>query len=300
MNRRDDSDVHESADADEVDALLDHLLAGGDPAPDGPAWSRNVALLVRAAETPARADELSAEDEIVRRMVEVRTSVEACRTSTVATVTRLDDHRSRARDEPDRRDRNDSDDRHYRAKHAAARLEASRHPALRTVGRVIAMKAAAVTAVAFVGVAAAAATTGIVATVVVPALTEKPVPEADPRPPISETGRQVEPAPGARPPSPADEPAPGLCPVAPACVAPPTTASVPTTTTAAPTTPTTEGTATSPDDGTDPTTTTTAVDTTTTTTGSTTMSTMGPTTTTTGDTTPDPAPSTLADQGEGP
>lgn len=298
MNRRDDSDSHDTVGAEEADALLDHLLAGGDPAPDGPAWSRNVALLVRAAEAPAGGDELSGEADIVRRMVEVRTSIEASRTNAVATVTRLDDHRSRAGDEPDRLD---TDDRHYRAKHAAARLEASRHPALRTVGRVIAMKAAAVTAVAFVGVAAAAAaTTGIMATVVVPALTEKPVPEADPQPTISENGRQVDPTPGARPPSPADEPAPAPCPMAPACFAPPTTASVPTTTTTLPTTPTTEGAVTPPDDGTGPTTTTTAVESTTTTTESTTMSTMGPTTTTTADTTPDPGPSTLADQGEAP
>ena len=298
MNRRDDSDSHDTVDADEVDALLDHLMAGGDPRPDGPAWSRNVALLVRAAEAPAGADELSGEADIVRRMIEVRTSVEASRTTAVATVTRLDDHRSRAGDDPDRLL---TDDRHYRAKHAAARLEASRHPALRTVGRVIAMKAAAVTAVAFVGVAAAAAaTTGIVATVVVPALTEKPVPEADPQPTISEKGRQVDPTPGARPPSPADEPAPAPCPMAPACLAPPTTASVSTTTTALPTTPTTEGAATSPDDRTGPTTTTTAVESTTTTTESTTLSTMAPTTTTTADTTPDPGLSALADQGEAP
>ena len=64
-------------------------------------------------------------------------------------------------------------DRSYIAKHAAARLEASRYPVARTVGRVVAMKAAAVTTAAVIGVAAAAAaTTGIVATVVVPAIND--------------------------------------------------------------------------------------------------------------------------------
>lgn len=64
-------------------------------------------------------------------------------------------------------------DRSYIAKHAAARLEASRYPVARTVGRVVAMKAAAVTTAVVIGVAAAAAaTTGIVATVVVPAIND--------------------------------------------------------------------------------------------------------------------------------
>jgi hypothetical protein len=64
-------------------------------------------------------------------------------------------------------------DRSYIAKHAAARLEASRYPMARTVGRVVAMKAAAATTAVVIGVAAAAAaTTGIVATVVVPAIND--------------------------------------------------------------------------------------------------------------------------------
>lgn len=63
-------------------------------------------------------------------------------------------------------------ERYYRAKHAAARLEASKYPLARTVGRVVAIKAVAVATAVGVAAAAAAATTGIVATVVVPALTE--------------------------------------------------------------------------------------------------------------------------------
>ncbi|HET6953422.1 MAG TPA: hypothetical protein VFI47_23795 [Acidimicrobiales bacterium] len=65
-----------------------------------------------------------------------------------------------------------SGERGYRAKHAAARLEASKYPIARTLGRVIAIKAVAVTTAAVAGVAAAAATTGIVATVVVPAISD--------------------------------------------------------------------------------------------------------------------------------
>jgi hypothetical protein len=64
-----------------------------------------------------------------------------------------------------------SGERGYTAKHAA-RLEASRHPAARTLGRVLAIKAVAITTAAVVGVAAAAATTGIMATVVVPAIND--------------------------------------------------------------------------------------------------------------------------------
>jgi hypothetical protein len=63
-------------------------------------------------------------------------------------------------------------ERYYRAKHAAARLEASKHPLARTVGRVVAIKAVAVTTAIGIAAAAAAATTGLVATVVVPALTQ--------------------------------------------------------------------------------------------------------------------------------
>ncbi|HKE76365.1 MAG TPA: hypothetical protein VKB57_22300 [Acidimicrobiales bacterium] len=63
-------------------------------------------------------------------------------------------------------------ERYYRAKHAAARLENSKYPLARTVGRVVAMKAVAVTTAVGIAAAAAAATTGIVATVVVPALTQ--------------------------------------------------------------------------------------------------------------------------------
>ena len=64
-------------------------------------------------------------------------------------------------------------ERHYVAKHTAPPPEEPPHAVARTVGRVIAMKAVAVTTAAIIGVAAAAAaTTGIVANVVVPAFNE--------------------------------------------------------------------------------------------------------------------------------
>jgi hypothetical protein len=74
-------------------------------------------------------------------------------------------------------------ERYYVAKHAAAAPDEPPHAVARTVGRVIAMKAVAVTTAAIIGVAAAAAaTTGIVANVVVPAINDhyrRPVPTSE-------------------------------------------------------------------------------------------------------------------------
>ena len=68
----------------------------------------------------------------------------------------------------------------YRAKHAAARTETAAGPTTHYLGRLIAMKAAAVTTAVVVGtVAAAAATTGLVANVVVPAFRSE-APDASP------------------------------------------------------------------------------------------------------------------------
>jgi hypothetical protein len=64
-------------------------------------------------------------------------------------------------------------ERYYVAKHSAPAAEEPPHAVARTVGRVIAMKAVAITTAAALGVAAAAAaTTGIVANVVVPAFND--------------------------------------------------------------------------------------------------------------------------------
>jgi hypothetical protein len=175
------------------DAQIERLLKGGSPQPDAPAWCSDVAVLVRAAHAPARPDELSREAEIVAAMRELRLTalaepaIDADRHGDTqidlrsCTGDRADETPARPREPgvlPPIVDLDDYRAKHcgergYRAKHAAARLEASKYPLARTVGRVIAMKAAAVTTAAAIGVAAAAAaTTGIVATVVVPALSE--------------------------------------------------------------------------------------------------------------------------------
>jgi hypothetical protein len=74
-------------------------------------------------------------------------------------------------------------ERWYVAKHAAPPAEEPPHAVARAVGRVIAMKAVAITTAAVIGVAAAAAaTTGIVANVVVPAFNDhyrRPVPTSE-------------------------------------------------------------------------------------------------------------------------
>lgn len=317
-----DDDIPEAATIDEADALdlfFDRLLAGAEPAADAPAWSRDVALLVRAAQAPAQQGELAGEDDIVARMVEVRrlaagrAAPALPRTGTggqavadpagplageattaaagvLASVTRLADRRGHHR--PDRRDR------HYRAKHAAARLEASRHPALRTVGRVLAVKAAAVTTAAVVGVAAAAAaTTGIVATVVVPAFTDEP-PEPTPVP-TTVAKRRTPTTSGTRDPAPADRQDPAACATEPGCTVPPFTAATPssTTTTTRPSPTTTE--ATRGDAPAPSTTTTVATSTTSTTMGTQTTVESTTTTSTTAPPGPDPAPSTLMDDGTG-
>ena len=318
----DDSDIPEDATIDDVDALdlfLDRLLAGADPAADAPAWSRDVAHLVRAAQAPAQPGELAGEDDIVARMVEVRrqatdraapalartgtgghAAADADRSPTgesaadrpagtglLASVTHLADRRAR-----------DRSDRHYRAKHAAARLEASRHPALRTVGRVLAMKAAAVTTAVTVGVAAAAAaTTGIVATVVVPAFTDEP---PEPKPvPTTESKRRTSTTGGTRGPAPADRQDPATCTPGPDCPAPPSTAATPTTTTSTtrPSPTTTE--AARGDDTAPSTTTTVATSTTSTTVGTQTTVESTTTTTTAPGPGPDPALSTFVDDGSG-
>jgi hypothetical protein len=170
------------------DALFDRLLAGGVPEADDPAWSRDLVRLVLAVQAPARPDELSGQHEIVGRMIEVRRAareelVPAGAPTADAAVVRLLPARRPDEPWPGPRRRGP----HvgvYHAKHAAARLEASRHPAVRNLGRVLAVKAAAVTTAVVVGTvaAAAAATTGLVATVVVPALTSDDPAPSEPAP----------------------------------------------------------------------------------------------------------------------
>jgi hypothetical protein len=175
------------AGCDGTDALFDRLLAGGVPEADDPAWSRDLARLILAAQAPARPDELAGQHEIVSRMVEARRAVReepapAGAPTADAAVVRLP---ARRPDEPWPGPRRRGPQVGvYRAKHAAARLEASRHPAVRNLGRVLAVKAAAVTTAVVVGTvaAAAAATTGLVATVVVPAFTSDDPAPSEPGP----------------------------------------------------------------------------------------------------------------------
>jgi hypothetical protein len=210
------------------DEELDRLLSGAPPAPEAPAWCSDVAVLVRTAQAPALEDELAGEADIVARMRALLTPPagrdgsggddeapigtggddesgrpdEARRAGAyVAAASPEGDVDLRVRDEPvaerlrTRMEVTELDEyrakhgeRYYIAKHAAARLEASRYPVARTVGRVVAMKAVAVTTAAVISVAAAAAaTTGIVATVVVPAFEDDRRPVAPSGSPSADT-----------------------------------------------------------------------------------------------------------------
>lgn len=238
-DRRDDSIG--LGDIADTDAVLEQLLDGHAPGAHAPAWWGDVALLVRAAQAPATDDELAGEDDVVRRMLAVRLALDAAGAgapdatadldrpvpavpAAAGDVTVLSDYRA-----------GHTPARAYRAKHAAARLEASRHPAVRTLGQVIAMKAAAVTTAMVIGVAAAAATTGIVATVVVPALSSneprEPAPPATTERPDRGGGTDE---PGGRAPAPPDRLPLVTCPLLPACVA--AEGSAPTSATTRPTT----------------------------------------------------------------
>ncbi len=217
-----DHDLIGLGDVADTDAVLERLLAGDSPGPHAPAWCGDVALLVRAAQAPATDDELAREDDIVQRMLAVRLAADDADVPAPS-------------DAPARH----AHDRTYRAKHAAARLEASRHPAVRTLGRVIAVKAAAVTTAAVIGVAAAAAaTTGIVATVVVPALSSNEHREPSPPPATIERPQRsgTDGGLGGRGPASPDRLPLVTCPLLPACAAAERSA---------PTSPTTEPTATS-------------------------------------------------------
>jgi hypothetical protein len=193
----------------DLDQLFEDILAGQALGPEAPAWSADLARLVQGARVEAVPGELAGHDDIVASMTEARRSA--------AADGRADDAgEAGAREAGDRAalplrpvaDAVASPDdevvaaaatesagaphaprhalgaRGYRAKHAAARTPTPGGPTARDVGRLIAVKAVAVTTAVVVGtVAAAAATTGIVANVVVPALTSN-APDA---PPTSKT-----------------------------------------------------------------------------------------------------------------
>jgi len=190
-------------DPDHLEVVLDRLLAGA-AAPDGPAWSGGVALLVQAAQAPPRTDELAGEDDVVRRMRDLLTAPPVTEPQPPARVGApsplgVVDLAERRADR--------ADDDAYSPAHAAPRATARRHPLVRGAGRVVAAKAAAATTAAVLGIAAAAATTGIVVTMVVPAVSDL---ARKPEPATVTTERQPQadgPTPGT-----ADRPAEGTVP----------------------------------------------------------------------------------------
>lgn len=188
-------------DPDDLEVVLDRLLAGT-AAPDGPAWSGGVALLVHAAQAPPGADELADEDAVVRRMRDLLTAPPAAEPPPPARVGApsplgVVDLAERRADR--------ADDEAYAPAHAAPRAPTRRHPLVRSAGRVVAAKAAAATTAAVLGIAAAAATTGIVVTMVVPAVNDL---ARKPEPATVTTERQPQ-ADGAAPGTGADHPADG-------------------------------------------------------------------------------------------
>jgi hypothetical protein len=139
---------------------------------DAPAWYGRVATLIRAAAAPATEDELAGESDVVARMEAAmlapasedelagETDIVARMQATILGL--APDADDVAGDDPDR-------PRHLRP----AAPWAARRQRARVVRRIVAVKAAAVTTVVAIGVTAAAATTGFVATVVVPALSSR-------------------------------------------------------------------------------------------------------------------------------
>jgi hypothetical protein len=157
-------------DTDHADRLWD---ASG-VTDDAPAWYGRVATLLRSAEAPAADDELAGEADIVARMQAAILDTDAAGAGDADA-----DEITRA-GTPDH-----GRPRHLRPVPAAHGSGDRRRQGARVVGRIVAVKAAAVTTAVAVGVTAAAATTGIVATVVVPALQnrDQPVIQEEPPPP---------------------------------------------------------------------------------------------------------------------
>jgi hypothetical protein len=135
---------------------------------DAPAWYGRVATLIRAAAAPATEDELAGESDVVARMEAAMLAPAsedelAGETDIVA--------RMQATILGFAPDAGDDSDRPRHLRPAAP--WAARRQRARVVRRIVAVKAAAVTTVVAIGVTAAAATTGFVATVVVPALSSR-------------------------------------------------------------------------------------------------------------------------------
>ena len=150
--------------------LADRLWAGLPPPAGAPEWYGKVSGLIHAASAPAGPSDLAGEASIVARM-------QAAVADAAADPPRAIDLRHavvrrRAVDSP----------RHLAARRRAAQQEQG-HGA-RLLGRIVAVKAVALSTAVVLGVTAAAATTGIVATVVVPALQDRDQPPVEKPPAI--------------------------------------------------------------------------------------------------------------------
>ncbi|HLM29843.1 MAG TPA: hypothetical protein VK360_07965, partial [Acidimicrobiales bacterium] len=142
--------------------LADGLWEGLPPPGDAPEWYGKVSALIRAASAPAGPSDLAGEASIVARMQAA--VVDAAADPPRAIDLRHAVVRRRAVDSP---------------RHLAARRRSAQHEqghGARLVGRIVAVKAVALATAVVLGVTAAAATTGIVATVVVPALQDRDQP----------------------------------------------------------------------------------------------------------------------------
>ena len=143
-------------------ALADGLWEGLPPPGDAPDWYGKVSALIHAASAPAGPSDLAGEASVVARMQAA--VADAAADTRGAIDLRHAVVRRRAVDSP---------------RHLAARRRAAQHEqghGARLVGRIVAVKAVALTTAVVLGVTAAAATTGIVATVVVPALQDRDQP----------------------------------------------------------------------------------------------------------------------------
>jgi hypothetical protein len=144
-------------DADRANRVWQGTLESG----EAPTWYGRVAPLLQAARAPATVGELMDEAEVVARM-QATIAGDAVGSGRPRHL-RANGAGGAAKDRP---------------RHLRRVPESADDPRLaqgaRLVGRIVAIKATAATVVVAVGVTAAAAATGIVATVVVPALSDDP------------------------------------------------------------------------------------------------------------------------------